>query len=499
MGYELKDLKEKYISTALLQNIDFFEKLFQKDSIYRIRHMVLPNREKTKACLIFFDGMVSSDYMNEAVIKPLLTSEYEQSENLTDYIEQRVLFANEIKQEKDISLILADVLYGDTVLLIDGCEKGILIDTKGWRTRGISEPNDERVLQGPREGFDEAVLPNLAMLRRKLVTPDLCMENMSLGRKSDTKVYVCYLDSLVNHKTVKVIKNRIKDIDIDGILDSNYINELINTNKSSFFKTMGSTERPDIVAAKLLEGRVAVFVDGTPVVLTAPYLFCENFQSDEDYYVNYLVSAIGRVLRYLCFFVATFLPAVFTALTVFNPQLIPLNFFTAIAASRAGVPFSTTFEVLLLTVIFEVLKETGIRMQQSVGHALSIVGGLVIGQAAVEAKLISAPVLIITAISGIAGLMLPKMKAASFYLKIILVLISSVLGLFGLFVGVTVMLIYLNSLESFGVAYTDTAFSDGRLINKDGLIRARWGKMITRPIKLTKNKIRLRLGKDNND
>ncbi len=490
----IKDFKGMHIGRDLDANIDFFAELFKDDALYRIRNIQLQNNENTRACLIFFDGMVSADYMNEAVIRPLLTTPFRAEGSIVDYIESKVLFANEIKKESDISLILSDVLYGDTVLLIDGCEKCLLIDTKGWRSRGISEPNDERVLQGPREGFDEAILPNVAMLKRKLATPDLKIEYLTLGRKTDTKIYVCYLGSVADKKCIKIIKNRIKTIDIDGVLDSNYINELINTNKFSVFKTMGTTERPDVVAAKLLEGRVAVFVDGTPMVLTAPYLFSENFQSDEDYYVNFLVAGIGRVLRYLCFFVATFLPALFAALTVFNPQLIPLNFFTTIAESRSGVPFSTFFEILLLLIVFEVLKETGIRMQQSVGHALSIVGGLVVGQAAVEAKIISAPVLIITALSGIAGLMLPKLKAAIFYLKIILLVFSSVLGLFGLFSGITAMIIYISTLKSFGVEYCGLATDKGFDL-KDTVIRARWGRMITRPAVLTNNLTRLRLKK----
>lgn len=490
MKRQLRDLKGKYISRSIESNIKYFSELFADDAMYRIRKFNLPDDKNTLGCIIFFDGMVNSSIMNESVIRPLLISQYAENDDMTDYVEKHVLYANEVKKEKDIALILSDVLYGDSILMFDNCEYGLVIDTKGWRTRGISEPNDERVLQGPREGFDEAVLPNIAMLRRKLGTPDLAIENLIAGRKTDTKIYLCYLKSVVDNNTVDKIKTRINEIDIDGILDSNYINELINDRRFTLFKTMGSTERPDIVAAKLLEGRVAVFVDGTPVVLTAPYLFVENFQSDDDYYLNYLVAAIGRIMRYVCFYLSFCLPAFFAALTVFNPQLVPVSFFTAVASSRAGVPFSTFFEILLLTLVFEMLKETGIRMQESVGHALSIVGGLVVGQAAVEAKIISAPVLIITALSGIAGLMVPKLKGAVFYLKIIFLIFASTLGLFGFFVSFTLMHAQLFYIDSFGVQYT-SVLSEKDVSNfKDGLIRVPWGRMIKRPTELTHNLIR---------
>ncbi|MBQ0084115.1 MAG: spore germination protein, partial [Clostridiales bacterium] len=370
MNGNIMDYKNKYIFKSIDENIQFFGELFKNDGLYRKREFRLANSAKTKACLLFFDGMVNSLFINDSVMRPLLNFDYSFTDNLTDGIINHVLYANEVKKERDISLILSDILYGDSVLLIDNCEYAILIDTKGWRTRGISEPNDERVLKGPREGFDEAILPNLAMLKRKLITPDLAIENLTVGRRTETKVYVCYLKSVVKQKTVEKIKAKIEKIDIDGVLDSNYISELINDNGFSFFKTVGTTERPDVVAAKLLEGRIAVFVDGTPVVLTVPYIFAENFQSDDDYYQHYTVAAIGRVLRYACFYISTFVPSLFAALVVFNPQFLPVTFFTTIASSRAGVPFSTFFESLLLIIVFELLKETGVRMQQSVGHAL---------------------------------------------------------------------------------------------------------------------------------
>ena len=333
---------------------------------------------------------------------------------------------------------------------------------------------------------------NAALLRRKLPTPDLCIELITKGRKTDTKMFLCYLGSIADKSMIKEIKRRIAKIDIDGILDSNYINEQIKSHKASLFKTCGATERPDVVAAKLLEGRAALIVDGTPVVLTMPYIFSESFQSDDDYYLNFWFAAIGRILRYISFFLSISVPAVYTALVVYHPYLLPTALATSISTARSGIPFPTYIECFLLIFVFEVLRETGIRMQQSMGHALSIVGGLVVGQAAVEAGIVSAPMLIAVALSGICGLMVPRLKGIVFYARIGLALLSTLFGLFGYFFGAILLLIRIFSLDSFGVPYTLSLSEFNGQSLKDTLFRAPWWKMVKRPPISHKNKIRQR-------
>ena len=207
------------------------------------------------------------------------------------------------------------------------------------------------------------------MIRRKLLTPDLCTEMVRIGRRSDTIVFICYLDSLADEGTVSELKRRLSKIDIDGILDTNYIAEFIRDRPHSIFKTSGTTERPDTVAARLLEGRIAVIADGTPVVLTLPYLFSENFQSDEDYYLNYTVASVGRLLRYICFFLSVSIPAAFVAAVTYHKELLPTSLAITVTQLRGGVPFPAFVECILLIFVFEILKETGVRMPQSLGHA----------------------------------------------------------------------------------------------------------------------------------
>lgn len=482
MSGQIADYAEIRLSSSLEENIRLFRGIFKKDAVLRLRKIAVRSSCSYDCALFYMDGMIKAELLNESVIRPLITSRAERREDsLVGFISKQVLFAGETSVTDRVEDMLRSLLYGDTLLLVDGCTDAITINTKGWRTRGISEPEDERVLQGPREGFDEAALLNLAMIRRKLLTPDLCTELIRVGRRSDTPVFICYLDALVNKRTLSELKRRIKKLDMDGILDSNYIAEQIRDHPRSLFKTCGSTERPDIVAARLLEGRIALVVDGTPVVMTVPYLFSENFQSDEDYYLNYAVSSVGRLLRFVCFFLSVSIPAVFIAATSYHKELLPTSLALTVAQLRGGVPFSAFWECILLIFVFEILKETGVRMPQSLGHALSIVGGLVVGQAAVEARIVSAPMLIIVALSGISGLMVPRLKGAVFYLRLIYVVLSALFGLYGYIAGITVTLIHILDLSSFGTSSTVSLDRASFQSLKDSFWRAPWGKMRTRP------------------
>ncbi len=301
----LNDLKDVVLPINLDEKINYFKNLYKKDATFRLRELDAKRNVDFKCALIFFDGMVDTEKLNNGLIRPILTINVDNIQTeISKYIERQILFNNEVSRTKNIYDIIGAINLGDTVILLDKTNECLIVNTKGWRTRGINEPQDERILQGPREGFDEALMLNAAMLRRKLSTPDLCFERLIVGRKTQTNIFVCYLESVAKEDLIKSVLEKIKKIDIDGILDSNYINELINKNRFSLFKTVGSTERPDIVAARLLEGRIAVLVDGTPVALTLPYLFTENFQSDDDYFQNYIYSSFGRVLRYLCYHIS---------------------------------------------------------------------------------------------------------------------------------------------------------------------------------------------------
>ena len=485
----VNDYKNTRLSGNIDNDIALLKFIFNGDAALRIREVCIAGR--VRCCLVFMDGMVNAAQLGETVVEPLIEadlSKYEQPD--CEYIAKNVLFANEVLKTYDLTDMLRAILYGDTLFIKEGSKSALTINTKGWRTRGINEPESERVLQGPREGFDEAAMLNLAMIRRKLLTPDFCADVMRIGRRSDTIVFVCYLGSLVNKKVLNKLKHRIEKIDIDGIIDSNYIAENIRDYKLCLLKTIGSTERPDIVAARLLEGRIAVVVDGTPVVLTVPYLFCENFQSDEDYYINFTLASAARILRWLCFFVTVSVPGVFVALITHHFDLLPTHFALTVARLRAGVPIASVVECISLVLAFEILKEAGLRMPQNLGHALGVVGGLVVGQASVEAGIISAPMLIAVSLSAIAGLMVPRLSSVVFYWRILNVVACAISGLYGYFVLMSVFIIRLFGIESFGIDYTHAIKNPCFQSLKDSFMRAPWNRMLLRPI-FNKNKKRM--------
>lgn len=497
MAGQIGDYVGKRISGRLSEDLRLMRKIFLRDSILRIREFHAGGGLGRDCAALYFDGMVGAAMINDSVVRPMVNAhavlgdDLPDGEGVAEIVMRRVLYANEISVTEDLGEMLRGVMYGDTVLFIDGSREALVINTKGWKTRGISEPEDERILQGPREGFSEGVMTNLSLIRRKLQTPDLCIEMLRVGRRTDTKVYICYLGSLASRGTVKRLKLRLSGLDIDGILDVNYVSELVTDTKSRLFRNTGVTERPDVVAARLLEGRIAVVVDGTPMVLTLPYLFGENFQSDEDYYQSYLIASVGRALRYVCFFLSISVPAIYVALTVFHRRLLPTAFLLSVAEARSGVPLPSVLECFLLIFVFEILKEAGVRTQQSLGQALSIVGGLVVGQAAVEAKLVSAPMLIAVALSGIAGLMIPRLRTAVFYLRLALLAASSCLGLFGYAAVLAMILACIFSKRSFGADTTPALSLPVAERFKDTVWRAPIRRMYTRP-PFNKNRYRLK-------
>ena len=497
MPGQIGDYEGKRISGRLAADLEYFKEIFKGDSILRTREFHCGGDIDADCAAIYFDGMVEVSVINDSIIRPMIDfgaippDTHGREDDLADTVMKSILYANEVAVTEDVADMLRGAMYGDTLLIIDGSRRALVINSKGWKTRGISEPEDERILEGPREGFEEAAMMNMALIRRKLQTPDLCTELYRVGRRTDTKVFVCYLESLVSKRSLAELKKRLEKIDIDGIFDTNYISELTADRKFSLFRRTGSTERPDIVAARLLEGRIAVICDGSPMVLTLPYLFAENFQSDEAYYPNFLVASVGRILRYVCFFLSVSIPAVYVALVLFHKRLLPTPFLLSISAAREGVPFSSVVECLLLIVVFEILKEAGVRTQQSLGQALSIVGGLVVGQAAVEAKIVSAPMLIVVALSGIAGLMIPRLRAAVFYLRLAFVISAATLGLFGYIMLLFLVIIRIITMTSFGVDATPSLARPTAQNLKDTVVRARFGLMRTRPA-FNRNKIRMK-------
>jgi spore germination protein KA len=488
---ELSDLK---LVKSLEKNISLIKQIFSDDATLITRRFENKNCKVAKCCIFYINGMVNVDIINKSIIKPVLENEMTEdisSNHLFEDIQNKIILANQIKEVSDLEEIITSITYGDTLFLLDGYDKALVIDTKGWKVRSITESTSEKTVRGPREGFTEAIMVNLSLIRRKLKTPDLKFVFKDIGRRTKTKVCMCYLESIASPQIIAELNKWIETIDIDGILDSGYIQEMIKDSPLSPFKTIGNSERPDVVVAKLLEGRIALIVDGTPDVLTLPYVFIEYFQSNEDYYNNFIYGSLGRIIRIIGAIITISVPAVYVALITYHQELIPTSLLLSISAAIQGTPFPTIVEAIVMLFAFEMLREAGTRMPTAVGQAVSIVGALVLGQAAVQAKFVSAPMVIIIALAGISSLSLPKLMGASIVIRLIFLLLAANLGLYGFIFGVIGLLIYLFSMRSFGVPYMLSLVISDRQYNKDTLIRSPWWYMSLRPkLIAVKNSIR---------
>ncbi len=479
---------------SLDENVKIIKNIFINDTTVVYRELSFGKPTSTKCMLIYIDGMASLQVINEDVLKPLLLSnisDINNKSNIMDILIQKVLLTADNKKTFDVDNIVDGIMYGKTMLFIDGFTEVISINSIGWQTRSISEPQSETIVRGPREGFTESMNLNLTLIRRRVLSPSLKFEFMRIGKQTKTQICVCYIDGIAKESIHKELMKRLIDIDIDAILDSGYIEEIIKDAPYSPFRTVINTERPDVVAGKLLEGRFAVICDGSPVVLTLPSIFVEIFQSNEDYYDNFIYSSFTRFLRWLCFFLSTSVPAIYVAIVTFHQELLPTPLLISIYASRKGVPFPSVVEALGMSIIFEILREAGLRMPKHIGGAVTIVGALVLGDAAVAARLVSAPIVEITAITGIATFLIPQVLGI-IIVRLILLILASFLGLYGYIFGVMGLVLHLMSIRSFGVPYMTNVPSFSNQDIKDTVIRAPWWNMYLRPKMFTKNKKRMK-------
>ncbi|MDO4286102.1 MAG: spore germination protein [Eubacteriales bacterium] len=466
------NLSDFQFTTDLDENIARMKALFVHDNTFICRVVHGRGSPALRAALFFFDGMVQSSTINESLIKPI--SLWQGAPMPMDAVIDEVLHIDDCPFNPTPDKLLTAFLYGDTIVLVDGDSRPAVVNTKGFDKRGPDEPDNEKVLRGPREGFTEAFMGNLALIRRRLRTPDLCFEFSEVGSVSHTTVSICYINGIADLTVLEAVKQRLQEINLDSILDANYLSEIIRDNRSSPFPTTGFTERPDIVAAKLLEGRIAIIVDGTPVALTVPHILQETFQANDDYYISYLYTNLTRWLRVLGFILTLTLPAIYVALLTWHQEMIPTRLLFSIAASREGVPFTTFTEAIGTLIVFEILKEAGTRTPDTIGQALSIVGGLVLGQAAVDARFVSAPMVIVIAFSGVTALIVPKLRTATLVLRFFLLICAAVLGLYGVLLGLSLILAHVCRLTSFGIPYLTNVLSAEKHSGRDVLFRFPW-------------------------
>ncbi len=430
----------------------------------------------------YIDGLVSKDLIDRDIIKPLVSNSKE------DNIE-KCLYESGINEITDISEATNQLLLGNTLVYLAGNNVAYSIDLKTFDKRSINEPNAESVVRGAREGFVENLRTNTSLLRRKIKDKNLALESINIGKRTQTIIEIAYIEDIVNKGVLKEVKRRLSLIDTDAILESGYIEQFIEDNPYSIVSTVGNTQKPDVVAAKILEGRVAIFCDGTPHVLTVPHLFIENIQTSEDYYTRPYLATFLRLIRFMALFISILLPSLYVDFQTYDQEMIPTTLLITMASSREGVPFPALVEALIMVFLFELLKESGLRLPKTVGSAVSIVGALILGEAAVSAGLVSAPMVIVVAATAVASFILPSLNETIVFYRIFFLFLSGFMGLLGISCGLVVIVVQALSLRSFGVPYTSPASPIDKEGMKDYLIRFPLWKIIFRPKSIVKNNV----------
>lgn len=440
--------------------------------------------------LVYIDGLASGQSIADDIIKPLMSKkilcEAKNEKEAIALIERGFVYSPNQKIRNNLKETVNDILTGSCALIFDEERIAITFEVKGFQQRSISEPTEENIIKGPKDVFVENIRVNTATIRRRLKSPELVIEQTIVGKRTLTPVAIVYMEGIVNKRFVSEIKKRLDSIDIDGPIESGYIEEFIVSNKHTIFPLVISTERPDKFSRNMLQGRVGIIIDGIPLAFIIPGSILNFLNTSEDYSQNYIVVTLIRILRYSCIMITLFLPAFYVAVVTFHQEMIPSELALSIASSKEGVPYPSFVEVIFLLISFEILLESSLRLPKNIGQAVSIVGALVVGEAAVSAKFLSPAIVVIIAITAITGFAVPS-QDLSYALRLyrfILVFLSSLLGLIGMTFGVIFLLYHLASMETFGVPYMiPFVASEGRDL-EDSILRVPLPNLKYRPFML---------------
>ncbi|MBQ8472312.1 MAG: spore germination protein [Bacilli bacterium] len=442
-----------------------------------------------KVDLINIESITSADDINNFILKRISFLDKLNTNDLTDYL-YNYLPITSISYVIDYQTLKDKLLNGFTILIIN--DKDILaVETRRDLTRGVSEADYEKTIVGPKDAFIEHYNTNLGLIRRRIKDENLHIKTYSLGKYTKTKVGLIYLNGICKDELVNSIDKKLKKINIDCIIDSNYLKRYLNNSKS-LFPTLKSTERPDLASLSLLEGKVLLIVDNSPEVLILPTFFIDFFHTSDDYYQKQLNISFIRIIRLIAFIISIFLPAFYIALTTHNPDSMPINLLLSFQSQRLSVPFPAFVEAILMIIIFEILRESDIRIPSSMGTAISILGGLVLGDAAVSAGIVSPIMIIVVAISAISGLLMQSIEAINSirWYRFILIILTSIWGYYGIFLGIILILTNLSDTKSqdkdYLYPFAPINFSE----QKDGFIRINEKKYKFRNPILSNNKIR---------
>ncbi len=463
------------IPASLEDTLVYLYGQFGKSSDLTIRHLTVCGHQ---LAAVSFEGMVDRHMMADAVILPITALQGTYTpEQLLKHIRDEVLGFADMLQVATMEELMLLLTSGFAAILIDGVPAAVLGGLQNFMIRGVGEPSTEVTVRGSRESFTEAIRVNVSMIRRRMKTPELIFEMMSAGKTSNTAVCLCYMKGRVSDRLLSDVRSRIATLPLDVVLESGYIQPFLEGTSHSLFTSVDSTERPDTLCGKIIEGRIGVLVDGTPFALIVPYLFVEHFQSMDDYALHPYYASFLRIIKYVAFFVSLLLPGLYVAVGTHHPEMFPPALLLSFLKSNQATPFPLTVEALMIHFLFEIMREAGLRFPKAVGHAVSIVGALVIGESAVNAGLIGAPMVIIVALTALSSFVLPSLYGPIAILRFGFIILGGALGLYGVMIGVVLLTCSICAMHIQSIPFTApiTPFSFRAM--KDVFIRADWRKL----------------------
>lgn len=482
-------LDESKFTRRVENNLSIFERILGINSDLLIRRFMIHVHKKPIACgIVYLDGASSKADINQIISALMLDMDQsiQTKGRVPDILVNQCIPYADIAIKNSVPDAANWLLSGNSLLFVDGFESAIGLSTQAFKERSVEQPKTEQVIQGSREGFIESIGTNISLIRKRMRSSNLRVQLLQLGRETATNVVYCYLDGIIDPALVEEVENRLRRVDTDAIYGSGYLEQLIEDNYYSPFPQVQNTERPDKAVAAMLEGRVVILVDGSPFALIVPAVFAQFYQATEDYDTRFLMASMVRGIRLLALIFSLIFPSLYVSLISFNPEMIPTKFAVAVAGGRAGVPFPAIAEIFTLELIMEVLREATVRLPQQIGGALSIVGVLVIGQAAVQAGFASPITVVIVALTTIGSFATPAYNAAIALrmLRFPLMILAGMFGLYGVMVGLILITNHLNALESFGVPYLSPVVPGDRYGLKDMIIRMPAWTMTKRPKQL---------------
>jgi spore germination protein KA len=469
------------IGTNLQQNIEEITKALGDQSQIVIRNICIGRINPIDSVVLFLNGLVKKESIEDNVLRPLMLNINEelQTEGICDYLIKRYIFISNSTIENNVEDIVSMIKRGKSAVIISGIPEVILLDTEGGQFRNITEPQNETVIRGNREGFVENVSTNISLLKRLLKDTNLVVENLTVGRRSQTDISLLYIKDIADGDVINNVRKKISDIDVDIVMSTGALGQFMEDYTFTIFPQSRGTEKPDVVVENLVEGKIAVILSGTPYVMLVPCTFLDFFQTAEDYTQRTLIANFIRILRYIAIFIVITMTPIYLTLIKFNAELIPIKFITPIIQSRIGIALTPFLEVMVIEIIVEFLREGGLRLPSKIGQTISVVGGIIIGDTAVESKMVSPTTLFVVGVTVVAAFLIPNYDM-SFSIRLIrfpMLLLANFLGIFGIGIGWYFIIITLCSIDSFGVPYLSFKRND----IKDSLIRAPLWMMNKRP------------------